>query len=165
VAPLPQLRAPLAANATANLLRNLWAFSIIFCGHFPEGIHEFTAEEIEDESKGHWYFRQMLGSANITGRRLFHLLSGNLSHQIEHHLFPDVAQDLAPGAPRLIRLRAQPDSAAAASRSSVVSMPGRLCAARSFTPVAIWPSSFDTALRRSVHRSSTRHPSSVTSIR
>jgi linoleoyl-CoA desaturase len=32
----------------------------------------------------------MLGSANITGGRLFHLLSGNLSHQIEHHLFPDL---------------------------------------------------------------------------
>jgi fatty acid desaturase len=32
----------------------------------------------------------MLGSANLTGGRLFHLLSGNLSHQIEHHLFPDI---------------------------------------------------------------------------
>jgi NADPH-dependent stearoyl-CoA 9-desaturase len=31
----------------------------------------------------------MLGSANLTGGRRFHLLSGNLSHQIEHHLFPD----------------------------------------------------------------------------
>ena len=37
-----------------------------------------------------WYFRQILGSANLTGGKLFHLLSGNLSHQIEHHLFPDV---------------------------------------------------------------------------
>ena len=32
----------------------------------------------------------MLGSANITGSKLFHILSGNLSHQIEHHLFPDM---------------------------------------------------------------------------
>ena len=32
----------------------------------------------------------MLGSANITGGRLFHVLTGNLSHQIEHHLFPDL---------------------------------------------------------------------------
>jgi fatty acid desaturase len=32
----------------------------------------------------------MLGSANLTGGRLFHILSGNLSHQIEHHLFPDI---------------------------------------------------------------------------
>jgi len=31
-----------------------------------------------------------MGSANITGGNLFHMLSGNLSHQIEHHLFPDL---------------------------------------------------------------------------
>ena len=90
----------LAANATANLMRNVWAYSIIFCGHFPEGTHEFTVEECEGESKGHWYFRQMLGSANIRGSRLFHILSGNLSHQIEHHLFPDLPasryQEIAP---------------------------------------------------------------------
>jgi fatty acid desaturase len=86
----PLFLSTLAANATANLMRNLWSFSIIFCGHFPEGTHEFTAAECDDESRGHWYFRQMLGSANITGRRLFHIVSGNLSHQIEHHLFPDL---------------------------------------------------------------------------
>ena len=43
-----------------------------------------------NETRGGWYVRQMLGSANLTGGRLFHLLSGNLSHQIEHHLLPDV---------------------------------------------------------------------------
>jgi fatty acid desaturase len=80
----------LAGNATANLARNLWAFTIIFCGHFPEGTHEFTEEETESESRGQWYVRQLLGSANLTGGRLFHILSGNLSHQIEHHLFPDL---------------------------------------------------------------------------
>jgi fatty acid desaturase len=32
----------------------------------------------------------MLGSGNITGGRLFHIMSGNLSFQIEHHLFPDI---------------------------------------------------------------------------
>ena len=63
----PLFLSTLAANATANLMRNLWAFSIIFCGHFPEGTHEFTIEETEGESKGHWYFRQLLGSANIRG--------------------------------------------------------------------------------------------------
>ena len=86
----PLFLSTLAANATANLLRNVWAFSIIFCGHFPEGTHEFALEETEGESKGHWYFRQLLGSANIAGSKLFHVLSGNLSHQIEHHLFPDL---------------------------------------------------------------------------
>ncbi|GAB3266463.1 acyl-CoA desaturase [Alteromonas gracilis] len=80
----------LAGNATANLIRNVWAFNIIFCGHFPAGVESFTEEECEEESRGHWYFRQVLGSANISGGKLFHILSGNLSHQIEHHLFPDL---------------------------------------------------------------------------
>jgi fatty acid desaturase len=79
-----------AGNLTANLVRNVWAFMIIFCGHFPEGVEEFSEEEVEQETRGGWYLRQMLGSANLTGSRLFHVLSGNLSHQIEHHLFPDI---------------------------------------------------------------------------
>jgi linoleoyl-CoA desaturase len=91
----PALTGPLflstaLANATANLVRNVWAYSIIFCGHFPSGVATFTEAETENESRGAWYVRQMLGSANITGSRLFHILSGNLSHQIEHHLFPDI---------------------------------------------------------------------------
>jgi fatty acid desaturase len=80
----------LAGNATANLTRNLWAFTIIFCGHFPDGTEQFTEEETENETRGEWYYRQMLGSANLTGGKLFHILAGNLSYQIEHHLFPDL---------------------------------------------------------------------------
>ena len=80
----------LAGNATANLTRNLWSFMIIFCGHFPEGTQEFTKEEAENETRGQWYYRQLLGSANLTGGKYFHILAGNLSHQIEHHLFPDI---------------------------------------------------------------------------
>jgi linoleoyl-CoA desaturase len=86
----PSLPFALAGNATANLARNLWSFTIIFCGHFPDGTHEFTEEEAADETRGEWYLRQLLGSANLTGGRLFHVMSGNLSHQIEHHLFPDL---------------------------------------------------------------------------
>jgi fatty acid desaturase len=81
---------PLAGNATANIVRNLWSFTIIFCGHFPEGTHEFSLEETANETRGQWYHRQLLGSANLSGGRLFHILSGNLSFQIEHHLFPDL---------------------------------------------------------------------------
>jgi fatty acid desaturase len=80
----------LTGNLTANLTRNLWSFMIIFCGHFPAGVEEFSEEEVENETRGGWYVRQMLGSANLTGGKLFHLLSGNLSHQIEHHVFPDI---------------------------------------------------------------------------
>jgi linoleoyl-CoA desaturase len=91
----------LLGNATANLVRNVWAFSIIFCGHFPSGVQTFTREETADETRGEWYVRQVLGSANIRGGRLFHILSGNLSHQIEHHLFPDLPAhrypEIAPG--------------------------------------------------------------------
>jgi NADPH-dependent stearoyl-CoA 9-desaturase len=79
-----------AGNLTANLMRNVWSYMIIFCGHFPDGTQEFTIEETQGESRGMWYFRQILGSANLTGGRLFHILSGHLSHQIEHHLFPDM---------------------------------------------------------------------------
>ncbi|MBT0566692.1 acyl-CoA desaturase [Williamsia sp. CHRR-6] len=86
----------LAGNASANLVRNVWTFSIIFCGHFPSGVQTFTPEECENETKGQWYLRQMLGSANIIGSPLFHIMSGNLSHQIEHHLFPDVPANRYP---------------------------------------------------------------------
>jgi fatty acid desaturase len=91
----PLLPLTLAGNATANLVRNVWAFNIIFCGHFPAGAETFSADECADgpdgqETRGHWYYRQVLGSVNISGGRLFHVLSGNLSHQIEHHLFPDL---------------------------------------------------------------------------
>lgn len=79
-----------AGNMTANLSRNLWSFMIIFCGHFPDGIEHFSVEETENETRGQWYVRQLLGSANIKGGKLFHVMSGNLSHQIEHHLFPDL---------------------------------------------------------------------------
>jgi linoleoyl-CoA desaturase len=80
----------LAANFTANVVRNLWSNSIILCGHFPEGVETFEKRSIEGETKGEWYLRQMLGAANISGGKAMHLMSGNLSHQIEHHLFPDL---------------------------------------------------------------------------
>ncbi|WP_132994077.1 fatty acid desaturase family protein [Gordonia zhaorongruii] len=92
----PFFASTLVGNASANIVRNLWTYSIIFCGHFPTGAQTFTSEECADETKGQWYVRQMLGSANITGSRLFHILSGNLSHQIEHHLYPDVPANRYP---------------------------------------------------------------------
>ncbi|WP_405087412.1 fatty acid desaturase family protein [Microbispora sp. NBC_01389] len=80
----------LLGNLTANMARNVWAHTIIFCGHFPEGAEIFTEDWLENETRGEWYVRQLLGSCNIDGGRLFHIMSGNLSHQIEHHLFPDL---------------------------------------------------------------------------
>jgi fatty acid desaturase len=80
----------LAANAVANLVRNVWAFSVIFCGHFPEGTETFPAQTLEGETRGAFYLRQIAGSANFEGSRLLHFMSGHLSHQIEHHMFPDI---------------------------------------------------------------------------
>ncbi|HEY0776213.1 MAG TPA: acyl-CoA desaturase [Nocardioidaceae bacterium] len=93
----------LAANFTANLVRNLWSHSVIMCGHFPEGVETFERKSIpENETRGQWYVRQMLGSANISGSKLMHLMTGNLSHQIEHHLFPDLPSNrYAEVAPRV----------------------------------------------------------------
>jgi len=90
------------ANAAANLMRNLWSYAIIFCGHFPDGVHVFTEAQVAGETRGRWYLRQVLGSCNISGGPLFHILSGNLSHQIEHHLFPDMPSNRYPEvAPRV----------------------------------------------------------------
>nr|WP_309233597.1 acyl-CoA desaturase [Conexibacter sp. W3-3-2] len=83
-------KATFAANFTANLVRNIWSNAIIFCGHFPDQAYTFTEEEAADESRGAWYLRQLLGAANIDGSDTFHLMSGNLSYQVEHHLFPDM---------------------------------------------------------------------------
>jgi fatty acid desaturase len=92
----------LAGNLLANMLRNLWSFAVIFCGHFPEGVRVYKEEESRGETRGQWYARQLNGSANIEGGGLFHLLTGHLSHQIEHHLFPDLPAARYPSiAPRV----------------------------------------------------------------
>ncbi len=80
----------LAGNIGANLIRNLWSSTVIFCGHFTQDAETFTEAECENESKGHWYLRQLTGSSNFTGNNFVHLLSGHLSYQIEHHVFPDL---------------------------------------------------------------------------
>jgi fatty acid desaturase len=91
-----------AGNLLANLTRNLWTFAVIFCGHFPDGVRFFHRDEVEDESRGQWYLRQLAGSANIEGGSTFHVMTGHLSHQIEHHLFPDLPASRYPEmAPRV----------------------------------------------------------------
>ncbi|PVY97518.1 fatty acid desaturase family protein [Actinomycetospora cinnamomea] len=84
------------ANLTANLIRNIWSYAIIFCGHFPDGAEVFTEEELEQETQGEWYLRQLLASANFTGNRLMHVMSGSLGYQIEHHLYPDLPSNRYP---------------------------------------------------------------------
>jgi NADPH-dependent stearoyl-CoA 9-desaturase len=83
-------RATAVANFTSNIIRNVWAHAIIFCGHFPDQTYTFTQEEAENESRGAFYVRQLTGAANIEGSPFFHVASGNLGYQVEHHLYPDM---------------------------------------------------------------------------
>jgi len=83
-------KSTLTANFTSNIVRNVWAYGIIFCGHFPDQTYTFTQEETDDESRGARHVRQLLGAANIEGGPLFHVISGNLGYQVEHHLYPDM---------------------------------------------------------------------------
>jgi NADPH-dependent stearoyl-CoA 9-desaturase len=83
-------RRTVQANVVANLIRNVWSYAIIFCGHFPDQTYTFTQEETAEETRGGWYVRQLLGAANIEGGPVFHVISGNLGYQVEHHLFPDM---------------------------------------------------------------------------
>ena len=90
LSPGASYRSTLTANATANAIRNVWANAVIFCGHFPDGAEKFTKTDMIGESKGQWYLRQMLGSANFEAGPALRFMSGNLCHQIEHHLYPDL---------------------------------------------------------------------------
>ncbi len=87
---LRRWRRTLAANTAAHLLRNLWTYVVIFCGHFPDGVQQFTPESLQDETRAEWYLRQMLGAANFKAGPVLAISSGNLCYQIEHHLFPDL---------------------------------------------------------------------------
>ena len=82
--------ATLKANLWANVVRNVWSNAIIFCGHFPDQTYVFSQEEVRDEQPGGRYVRQLIGAANIEGSPLFHVMSGNLGYQVEHHLYPDM---------------------------------------------------------------------------
>lgn len=86
----PGFGSTVKANLAANVIRNLWTNAVIFCGHFPDGAEKFTPTDMAGEGKGQWYLRQMLGSANIDAGPVLAFMTGNLSYQIEHHLYPDL---------------------------------------------------------------------------
>ena len=90
VSPAATYRSTLTANAVANVIRNVWSNAVIFCGHFPDGAEKFTKSDMVGESRGQWYLRQMLGSANFDAGPTLAFMSGNLCYQIEHHLYPDL---------------------------------------------------------------------------
>lgn len=90
LSPAATFRSTATANALANVIRNVWSNAVIFCGHFPDGAEKFTKTDMVGETKGQWYLRQMLGSANFENGPVLRFMSGNLCHQIEHHLYPDL---------------------------------------------------------------------------
>ena len=95
-------------NAVANVIRSLWASAVIFNGHFTEDAETFEMDNTENETRAEWYLRQIRGSSNFTGTQWLHILSGNLSHQVEHHLFPDMpANRYAEVAPKIKALCAE----------------------------------------------------------
>lgn len=83
-------RHTLTANVVSNMIRSVWAYAVIFCGHFPDEAETFTKEQYKNETHDEWYLRQMLGSANFRGGKILTILSGNLNYQVEHHIFPDM---------------------------------------------------------------------------
>ncbi len=90
--------------------------------------------EIEGETRAPWYRRQVLGSCNIEGGPLFHMMSGNLSYQIEHHLFPDLPSNRYPAAAPRVKGTARSTASrttAARSCSSWGWCSGRSCASLS----------------------------------
>ncbi|MBM7366184.1 fatty acid desaturase family protein [Gordonia hydrophobica] len=89
-------RKALTANLMANVIRNVWTNAVIFCGHFPDGAEKFTKQDVDSETRGEWYLRQMLGSANFRSGPVLGFMSGNLSYQIEHHIFPDLPSNRLP---------------------------------------------------------------------
>ncbi|WP_416346679.1 fatty acid desaturase family protein [Acinetobacter bereziniae] len=106
----PNVLPVLAGNAIANVIRSLWSSAVIFNGHFTEDAETFEADNVENETRAEWYLRQIRGSSNFTGTDWLHILSGNLSHQIEHHLFPDMpANRYAEVAPKIKALCAEYD--------------------------------------------------------
>jgi linoleoyl-CoA desaturase len=65
----PSALPALLGNLSANLARNVWTHTVIFCGHLPDGAEQFTQEQVEGETRAQWYLRQLQGSTNIEGPR------------------------------------------------------------------------------------------------
>ena len=80
-----------AGNLTANLIRNVWSYMIIFCGHFPDGTQEFTIEETAGRDPRHVVLPpgSRFGEPDRRQARST-CCPATCRIQIEHHLFPDM---------------------------------------------------------------------------
>ena len=75
-----------AVGAGRQYRRQSGAQCLGLCGDlqrpFPEQVEQFPESVIENDTRGQWYVRQLLGSANFSGDRLLHVMSGNPGFQI-----------------------------------------------------------------------------------
>jgi fatty acid desaturase len=45
----------LTADIVANVIRNVWSYAIIFCGHFPDQTYTFTEDEAKNDVEHHLF--------------------------------------------------------------------------------------------------------------
>ncbi len=73
----------------------------------PDGAETFSEEQLDDETRGEWYVRQMVGSCNLEGTPLFHMLTGHLELPDRAPPVPGPAvrryPEIAPAGPRGLR--------------------------------------------------------------
>ena len=51
LSPAATYKSTLTANVVANVIRNIWANAVIFCGHFPDGAEKFTKTDMIGETR------------------------------------------------------------------------------------------------------------------
>ena len=65
------------ATVAANVVRNFWLQTIVFCGHLPDGREHLLRGAVRGESRGRaGTCASCSGSCNLDGGRLFHLMTG-----------------------------------------------------------------------------------------
>ena len=95
-------------SQTKKSLQDLTLLDRFLFAEVMEDAETFEVDNTENETRAEWYLRQIRGSSNFSGTEWLHILSGNLSHQIEHHLFPDMpANRYAEAAPKIRALCAE----------------------------------------------------------
>lgn len=75
----------LLGNALSELGKDLYAGTIIYCGHV--GARDFPADA-HAKGRAHWYAMQAEAASDIELPHFLSVLCGGLDRQIEHHLFP-----------------------------------------------------------------------------
>lgn len=74
-------------NVLAHVFANIYTAASVYSGHFGEDT-EFYPPDFKTKGRGEYYKAQVRAAHNFTSPLLMQILSGTLSAQIEHHLFP-----------------------------------------------------------------------------